>query len=627
MDLSTQVEISENRVLQQNQKFIRAEAVSENEIGLHSFEGRRGVIIPKETIERFSKICSESCNHLIDEIVERLHSEVGDSVPRNALAVLVRRAIFPLTHFYWNQVMRLQSSFLSEKAESISVYSFENRTEKDIQTPEEFERLITAEPEFNEFFIFYLSKIWDLHSTSNTEATLVSLNLHSKIAPKNNLFALGKGVKLGNRFIGLMERIFKRFYPFSKFPVLTFANSETALRLRGMYLFSFRLMTPKWSLSAVDKDQNLRERIFDLSKDSASLLSDFFIEMGLNEKRFLKADELFRKFLITYFPVQFLERLTENYAASSDCFFKNDRKAILSSGDGDTFSTYAIAYAKANGFKIIKAQHGGHYGYYKDNRPALDIELPATDVFLTWGWTRMHEGSQLNHIQCIPMPSPWLSERKKYWKQYRIGEPKTYDLLWMPQMMKRFVGAPQGASSIRRDVIEEFSNSMLELAESIREKKLKAFVKPYNTLTVALMEQTYRKLREIGDEYITVSYTYDKGLTIDLIQDCSIVLWDQPGTGFLECLSGGIPTLVFWNRLYCEEEEWTRVDFEILERNGIVHRSIDTLTEEAVLLLKDPVAWMENSERKQAIDSFRKKYALTSEDWSADWKVYLKSLK
>ncbi|WP_243397177.1 transferase [Leptospira kmetyi] len=610
----------------QNQKVIRAEAVSENEIGLHSFEDKRGLIVSKESIERFSKVCSEFCNSLIAEVVEKLHLEIGDSVPKSGLAVLVRRAIFPLTHFYWNQVMRLQSLILSEEKESLSVYSYEKRNEGDVQIPEEFERLV-VDPEFNESIIFYLSKIWDLDSRSEAEPASVNLDLRSKNPAKNNLFALGKGVKLGNKFIGLMERVFKRFYPFSKFPVLTFANSETALRHRGMYLFTFRLMTPKWSLSAFGKDQILRERIFDFSKESISLLSDFFLGMDLKEGNLSKAHELFRKFLITYFPTQFLERLPENYEESSRCFLKNDRKAIFSSGDGDTFSTFAIAYAKANGFKIVKAQHGGHYGYYKDNRPALDIELPATDVFFTWGWTRMHEGSQLKHIQCIPMPSPWLSERKKYWKQYRIGEPKKYDLLWMPQMMKRFIGAPQGASSIRRDVLQEFSNSMLELAESIRGKNLKTFVKPYNTLTVALMKQTYRKIREVGGEYITVSETYDKGLTIELIQDCSIVLWDQPGTGFLECLSGGIPTLVFWNRLYCEEEEWTKVDFESLEKNGIVHRSVDTLMEEAVLLLKNPVAWMENSERKRAIHSFREKFALTSENWSRDWKNYLKSLK
>ncbi|WP_245667211.1 hypothetical protein [Leptospira tipperaryensis] len=306
---------------------------------------------------------------------------------------------------------------------------------------------------------------------------------------------------------------------------------------------------------------------------------------------------------------------------------RSDRKFLFSSGDGDTFSTYLIASAKGNGFKIIKAQHGGHYGYYRDNRPALDIELPSTDIFLTWGWTKMHSGAQLEKIESIPMPSPWLSERKLYWKGRKIDDRRKYDLLWMPQMMKRFVGAPQGASSIRRDVIQDFSKFMISMARGIREKNLKAFIKPYNATTVALLQKTYQTIENEGSNCITVSNSFDKGLTRELLQDCSIVLWDQPGTGFLECLSCEIPTLVYWDRLYCEEEEWTKSDFELLENYGIIHRSISSLLEEATLLLKDPTAWMENKDRKFVVDSFCRKYALTSENWSRDWVSYLRSLE
>ncbi|WP_241555972.1 transferase [Leptospira yasudae] len=539
------------------------------------------------------------------------------------MEVLIRRAIFPITHFYWNQLTRIQA--LASGYKNLSVYRKELKSEP-IGIPEEFDKKV-LDPEFNEFFILYLSRIWGFTVDSEEPPQTVNLMLRGTLPPKNNLFSLGKSVRFKNRLIRSIERIFERIYPFPRFPVLTFANSETALRLRGMYLFHFRSIASRWEFLQLEVDSKLRARIFLNNLKIDSGLTAFLMEIGLSDDKIGSAFELFKEFVISYFPVQFLEGLNANYEYASQCFRKNDRKAIFSSGDGDTFSTYLIAFAKGNGYKVVKAQHGGHYGYYRDNRPALDIELPATDTFLTWGWTRMHEESQLKHIECIPMPSPWLSERKRYWSDHRIDTSKKYDLLWMPQMMKRFIGAPQGASSIRRDVIQEFSRSMVDIAKAIKRSGLTAFVKPYNAITVSLLENTYRSIREEGSDSIVISGAYDKGLTLELLGDCLIVLWDQPGTGFLECLSCGIPTLVLWGRLYCEEEEWTRQDFDVLEKHNIVHRSVETLLEEASRLIKNPVVWMNEPSRKAAIDSFCNQYALTSEDWSADWKRYLKSLK
>lgn len=600
---------------------IRAEAFGEDELGLHSFENRQGLVLSRNLIEKFSEICSESGNLLIKEISLRISSNSQHSIPSASIQVLIRRSLFPLMHFYWNQVMRIQS--LVSENQNLVVYHA--KIEKNFfQIPEEFEKRILTE-EFNEFILFFLSDIWGFSVSEETPAP-IRLNLSTQVSSKNNLFSLGKFVKLKNKLIRLLEKTITRIYPFAKFPVLTFANSETALRMRGMYLFRFRLIESRWQLPVLEKNIAFREKIFKETIGLDQMFREFFLTLGLSEEQFSISESLFRKFLILYFPIQFLEGLETNYGFASRCFIKKDKKAILSSGDGDVFSSYLIAYAKGNGFKVIKAQHGGHYGYYRDNRPALDIELPSTDVFLTWGWTRMHSGSQLKHIETRPMPSPWLSERKRYWKGYKVSAGKKYDILWMPQMMKRFVGAPQGASSIRRDVLKEFSVSLIEIAKEINRNHLNTFVKPYNVMTVALMEKTYQRIKEEGGSYLTISDTYDKGLTLDLLKDCGIVLWDQPGTGFLECLSGGIPTLVFWDRLYCEEEEWTKEDFAVLEENKIIHRSITSLISEISSLRKDPVTWMQNESRQTAIRSFCQKYALTSDRWDNDWISYLNSI-
>jgi hypothetical protein len=92
---------------------------------------------------------------------------------------------------------------------------------------------------------------------------------------------------------------------------------------------------------------------------------------------------------------------------------------------------FVIGAARARGFKIVKFQHGGHYGYYRDFTHMLEVEFPDTDIFLSWGWTRLPEHPEFSSLQVLPMPGPWMSERRLYWSKYRVGLGRRFDMLWM----------------------------------------------------------------------------------------------------------------------------------------------------------------------------------------------------
>ena len=78
----------------------------------------------------------------------------------------------------------------------------------------------------------------------------------------------------------------------------------------------------------------------------------------------------------------------------------------------------------------------------------------------------------------------------------------------------------------------------------------------------------------------------DKGFDEELLKHSNLILWNQPGTGFLECISAQIPTMVFWTRLSTEEEGWARDIFEKLEKVGIVHSNTTTLVKEIKIFKK-----------------------------------------
>ncbi|WP_061236320.1 hypothetical protein [Leptospira santarosai] len=603
-------------------KFIRTEATSLNDMALFSSEDFVGVNMSSEDIFLFSSHISDLYSEIIEKVLSNLMREMIDfPFSQESLKVVLRRAIVPIVHFFWERVLRIQKIITVNS--NVVVYK-EEYLDFVFQTSDEFSAKV-QDPIYHESLIYFLSKIWDLKVIQSDSKITNHLNIPKAVKFKNTLFVIGSGKRILNRIFISLERIVDKIGFLSKFPVLTFANSEPALRFRKLYLFYFQRLSNFWIFQDCLRDDSLRRRIFQM--ESSPTFFKYLVRLGFSADQIIKAWNLFFKYLSEVYPTQYLEGFSQNLNEASRLLKPNLKKYLFSSGDGDTHSIFVIAAAKEMGFKIIKAQHGGHYGYYKDNSPAFEIELPSADTFLTWGWTKMHVGKQLDHIKTYPLPSPWLSERKRYWSKVEVGKTGEFDILWMPQAMKRFTGTPQGGSSIRRDVINEFSQYMIDFIEKASEKKIRVYVKPYNPMTLALLSKTYSRLSEIGGQYFTCSDHFDKGLTKDSLEKCSLVLWDQPGTGFLECLSCGIPTLVYWDRLYCEEEEWTKTDFEILEKNGIIHRSVSSLFEEAVFLLQNPLSWIQEPSRQIAIDSFCRKYALTSENWSEDWKYYLKSLK
>ena len=168
---------------------------------------------------------------------------------------------------------------------------------------------------------------------------------------------------------------------------------------------------------------------------------------------------------------------------------------------------------------------------------------------------------------------------------------------------------------------------MINFASLASKEKIKIYCKPYNELTTFLMKKTYQQLPEIVGSNFQYANNFDKGLNYDLINKGHLILWDQPGTGFLECISSGIPSMVLWTRLFCEEENSCKKYFKKLEKSRIIHRTPQSLIKELKIFLRDPVLWMNESTRKAIVNNFSSKYALTNDNWQLVWRDYLKKIR
>ena len=117
---------------------------------------------------------------------------------------------------------------------------------------------------------------------------------------------------------------------------------------------------------------------------------------------------------------------------------------------------------------------------------------------------------------------------------------------------------------------------------------------------------------------------YNKGISTELVKSANLIVWDQIGTGTMQCLSSGIPTIVLWKRIYSREVEWEKDLFKKMEKCGIIHRSVDSLILEIKKFNQSPEQWIKDPTRKSIILEFCNKFAFHSNDWK---KIWIKTFK
>lgn len=580
---------------------------------------KNGVILEKDEIFEISDLLSS----IYIELIEKLTLVYSNrySIPQNALRVLFRPIIVSITHSFFERLIRLNKIINTSKCKP-SVQKHYLLPTPD--TVEDFNNRVMTE-KFNQSLISLLSDVWKLNKISGNK--IIKLDLVESVNFKNNLFQISKTRFTLSNISILFCKYLNWIPPFGRFPVLNLSASIKAFHKHLFYLNHFKEVNLNWLQPSLNKDLKLRKKLFSDQYLETIEINNFLTKYGFSKKQKTLIADLFFKFMRSSFPLQLIEGFYNNYKFAKRSLSYYDTRALIFSGTADTKSLFVLCVAKSKSFKIIDIQHGGHYGYLKDVSPYLEVEFPMTDEFLSWGWQILPKSHAFKDMRIRTLPSPWLSERKIYWKNLIIDTYKPFDILWMPSKIKRFTGSPQGGSSSRHDVIDDFSLYMVGFLKTAVRSEISVYCKPCDLTSSYLMANTLKNMKVIGGDFFECSDKIEKGLTYELLSKGKLVLWDYPGTGFLESIACGIPTMILWTRFFCEEEIWCKKDFNELEKVGVIHQTLKSLIKEIEIFLKDPNLWMNNLSRKVAIKNFSNKYALTSVSWPNDWKKYLKDLK
>ena len=327
--------------------------------------------------------------------------------------------------------------------------------------------------------------------------------------------------------------------------------------------------------------------------------------------------------LIDWFPIAFLEGLSQNLKKITACSNTANIVGIIGHDAVSDVGYLTGASARLAGKLVIGVQHGGHYGYIEDMSIVGQFEYSFYDKMITWGWT--HIDSHFPQCETIPLPCPKLSEqplKANYLRSAKRLSVNASDILFLSNLFHRFPHVST-CGQARVDFIDEITSAQEDLVRTIKNAQLTMDHKPYSLRYVDLYPEHYRRLGAAGGANYRLLKSTQKGLSVDLIKTCRIVLWDQIGSGTLECFTSDVPTIVYWKHIYSREAPWARRLIADLERCGVVQTDAGKLAQEIKTYLSDPEGWMANKERKEAIQAFSQKFSLTDPCWYESWKHQL----
>ena len=598
-------------------------------VSLFPTENGPGVLLSQDELRRLSPHFSTLYRALIDATASRLVKRFSIGAP--TANVLARRALVPIAHCFLERAIRIDRLVRKHGASELSVAAAASVQPSPLI--EQFQSRASSSVSFNAAVLARAARAWGLRENRSIPAdddapapsNLASFFNHNFTYRQPGIAALAQ-----KAWAKLVAKPLSRH--FGRVPALSMAYSTSALKARSFY---FRLLSElpyQWTPATPPADAVLREDCVASAVSAAQpALTRFMTEAGFDRALWPQLGAAFTAFLQDLYPSALLEGIPDNMRRGLELLSRHRGGALLFASAGSTSDAFTLAAARELGMTIVGCQHGGHYGYIDDFVDPEELEYAFCDVFVSWGWTKLSDNPSCRGVHVMPLPDPWLSERRNYWARMlpatAFFADKPFDLLLMTNKVYRFTPAPAGAMLSRADLIEDFSAGLKALVSEATKRRVRVLHKPYNADTRVQLRATLEELKRLGGDCYQEREPLDKGLSPELLSQCRIVVWDQPGTGFLECLVSKIPTLVFWPRAYNREAPWAAEAFASLEYAGIVHRSAEGLCAQAKSFAADPASWMQDPARLAAVSAFCRAYAWTDDRWASRWREYLASLK
>ncbi|MDB9891137.1 hypothetical protein OAD74_07160 [Alphaproteobacteria bacterium] len=592
----------------------------------HDYVSGEGVGRVYELLKKRTIIQSRYYDETIKEILPFFLDQCVESDAKYNLEPLIRPSFVHLTSLFVDRAIGILDRLNQQDADELHVCKVSRYG--DIASHDDLRSISSWH--WNQYIIYFICSTMGLkpieifHQSQYPE-------IPDSNTQKNFLFR--KVHK--NKYLDIVDRIFTRILrlqkkmnnPFARFISVGFSGDDYYFLRNGFYGIFGVFRTVKFEPMTCTRNDELRCSLHELTarileKNFLSLLNHLDLN-SKNEHLFKSLAKAYSEFIFKYLPEQNIEALSSNLQAASNIIKKIKARNIISSDittNVVNFLAVALKENNKNG-EVVGVQHGGHYGYIDAMSSHAEFEYAVCDKFVTWGWSEFEQ--TLPTATAIKLPSPrlsnidWIVPKNKKFQGRKI--------LFMPNLLHRFpVLTTCGHSRI--DFRDKIFSSRLALIEKMSEAASYIDIKPYNKNDYEFAKEDYLLLEQVAKKNVKIIGSTQKGLTASLIEGYDLIVWDQIGTGTLDCFVAGIPCLVYWDEIYSKPSSSSLSHVNNLRENGLVHSNSDRIAEEISLAFVDLNAWMNTDSRKAAIKRFVSAYALTDPLWSTIWRKKFKGL-
>ncbi len=585
---------------------------------------RRPAVVPSfPDVGLQSRLFAPLYRKLIGAVAVRTAARFG--LPEEPLRYPAREALVPLVNAYLGRALRLDRVLRGVPSRTCRVPRAE-AVPRPRDMPQ-FTSLCASSFEFNQELVGRLAALWGIPEEGRVSAAALP---SPKSFTNRNFHEVGFSTKLRRRALQALGELLGAAGLVHPCPALSMAYHTDALKNKGFYFRHLRSVEGSIKISRPPIVAELRgELVASAVLEEGAAVREFLAAAGVSEAA--PVDKLtadLAAFTAEFYPSAYLEGLVENLREGARVLRPFGGRPLIAAEGNNDEAILLMAAAKLGGHEVFGVQHGGYSGYIDDHVGAVEYEYPYLDRFLSWGWSEMPPHEACRGVRVTPLPSPWLSERALWWERVlpesrRNPQGKPHDFLFMSSRIYRFDPAPGGQVVFRSDSMRDYAHFLEELVQACRRRGVRLLHKNFNEWSRRLLSGCLKGLAEGFPETYRTLDTADKGMTPEILESCAVVLWDQPGTGFLECLAAGIPTIALWPRLYSREEPRRRPLFESLEAVGLVQTGPEGLLDELARFKAEPQAWMRDPKRVGAVKRFTRELGWSSPDWDRQWRQFL----
>ena len=296
-----------------------------------------------------------------------------------------------------------------------------------------------------------------------------------------------------------------------------------------------------------------------------------------------------RRLVVEFLPTAYLEGYQALCDQADGLRLPKRPSAIFTSAShfyDDLFKAWCGKRVE-DGSSLVIGQHGGHVGIGWSF--PHDHQVDISDRFLSWGWSDSKEPKvqPVGMLKALNLPESGEAEPSR--AVLVMGcEPAQSSYLSSAALSSQFL-----------DYLEEQYEFVETLSPAVRD---------HLTVRLFLQDLEWEQILRWRDRHPMVALDDGERPILDLLSESKLFITTNNGTAFLESISLGVPTIIFWDTSRWEILESAQPLFDELTMVGVFHATPRSAATHVSRIWSDVQSWWTSEQVVDVVTRFSDTY-------------------